>query len=817
MEQDIPAAARAIVIGGGAMGCSTAYHLAKLGCRDVILLEREKLTSGTTWHAAGLVRQLRATANLTSLIRYGAGLYASLEAETGQSTGWSQTGSLSVAAHPDRFIHIKRMASLAKMFGLPADVVDLEEAQRLWPLCRTDDLVGAVWSPSDGRVNPSDLCAAYAKGARLHGARIFEGVTVNGIDVRNGHVAGVQTDRGVIESEIVVNCAGLWARQLAGFAGAIAPLHACYHYYLLTKPMPGIEGKGHLPTLSAQDEHLYVRDDVGGLLVGCFEPHAKALPLEKLPEKFAFDLMDEDWDHFEPVLKGAIHRIPALETAEARMLLVGPESFTPDERFLLGESAELKGFFVGGGMNSVGIATSAGAGKALAEWILAGEPTMDLWQVDIRRFAPFHNNIRALRERAPETLAVHHQIPYPGRQHETVRNLRLSPLHDRLTAKGAEFHERGGWERPVVFRRGRRISFDLTFGRPGWLDASGEEHHAAREAAAIFDQTSFAKLLVQGRDAERVLQRLCANDVAVPVGRIVYTAMLNRRGGFESDVTLMRWAEDAFLLVTGAAQGVRDALWIRRHVGPDDFVTVADVTSAYAVLGVMGPKSREILMRAGAGGLDNDSHPYLWWRNVEVGHAVVRAARVTYVGELGWELYVPAEFARGVYDVLHEAGACLGLLDAGYHALGSLRIEKGYRAWGAELSPDETPFEAGLGFAVKLDKGDFSGREELLNKRSEGPPRRRLLQVKAEGVDAFLQGGEPILWRGRHVGQITSAAFGHTVGRPVAMCYVRSVDDASVADMVGAGGFEAEIALRRFPVTASFSAWHDPKGEKLRA
>lgn len=815
MEQSIPAAAQVIVVGGGAMGCSTAYHLAKFGCRDVILLEREKLTSGTTWHAAGLVRQLRATANLTSLIRYGASLYASLEAETGQSTGWRQTGSLSVAAHPDRFIHIKRMASLARMFGLEADVVDIHDVRRLWPLCRTDDLVGAVWSPSDGRVNPSDLCAAYAKGARMHGARIFEGVKVTGVRVRNGRVAGVDTNHGPIASEVVVNCAGLWARQVAGLAGAIAPLHACYHYYLLTKPMRGIEG--HLPTLSAQDEHLYVRDDVGGLLVGCFEPHAKALPLEKLPENFAFDLMDEDWDHFEPILKGAIHRIPALETAEARMLLVGPESFTPDERFLLGESAELKGFFVGGGMNSVGIATSAGAGKALAEWILAGEPTMDLWQVDIRRFAPFHNNIRALRERAPETLAVHHYIPYPGRQHETVRNLRLSPLHERLAAKGAEFHERAGWERPVAFRRGRRISFDLTFGRPGWLDASGEEHRAAREATAVFDQTSFAKLLVQGRDAERVLQSLCANDVAAPVRRIVYTAMLNPRGGYESDLTVMRWAEDAFLLVTGAAQGVRDALWIRRHLGPDDFVTVTDVTSAYAVLGVMGPRSRELLTRADASGLDNDSHPYLWWRDVEIGHSVVRAARVTYVGELGWELYAPTEFARNVYDALHEAGADLGLLDAGYHALNSLRIEKGYRAWGAELSPDETPFEAGLGFAVKLDKGDFVGREALLAKKSEGPPRKRLLQFKAENPDAFLHGGEPIVWRGRYVGQVTSAAFGHTIGRPVAMGYVRAVEDATVADMVEAGGFEAEMALQRCPLTASFSAFYDPKGERLRA
>ena len=815
MQQVIPAAAEAIVIGGGAMGCSTAYHLAKLGCRNVVLLEREKLTSGTTWHAAGLVRQLRATATLTSLIRYGAALYASLEAETGQSTGWSQTGSLSVAAHPDRFIHIKRMASLARMFGLPADVVDLDEAQRLWPLCRTDDLVGAVWSPSDGRVNPSDLCAAYAKGARMHGAAIYEGVHVTGVDVRNGRVVGVQTDQGPIKSEVVVNCAGLWGRQLAGLAGAIAPLHACYHYYLLTKPMPGVEGRGHLPTLSAQDEHLYVRDDVGGLLVGCFEPHAKALPLDKLPEKFAFDLMDEDWDHFEPVLKDAIHRIPALEAAEARMLLVGPESFTPDERFLLGESAELAGFFVGCGMNSVGVATSAGAGKALAEWILAGEPTMDLSQVDIRRFAPFHNNIRALRERVPETLAVHHRIAYPGRQHETVRDLRLSPLHDRLAAKGAEFHERGGWERPAVFRRGRQISFELTFGRPGWLDASGEEHRAAREAAALFDQTSFAKLLVQGRDAARVLQRLCANDVAVPVGRIVYTPMLNRRGGYESDLTVMRLAEDAYLLVTGAAQGARDALWIRRHLGPDDFVTVGDMTSAYAVLGVMGPNSREILSRAGAGRLDDAVHPYLWQREVEIGHALVRAARVTYVGELGWELYVPTEFARGVYDVLHEAGAGLGLMDAGYHALGSLRIEKGYRAWGAELSPDENPYEAGLGFAVKLDKGDFLGREALLA-RGEGPPRKRLLQFQAQDAEAFLHGGEPILWRGSYVGQLTSAAFGHTVGRPVAMGYVRAAESATVADMIAEGGFEAEVALRRFPLTASLSASYDPKGERLR-
>lgn len=814
MAQDLPDQASVVVIGGGVMGCSTAYHLAKLGVKDVVLVEREKLGCGTTWHSAANVRALRSTASLTRLVRYSIELYSSLEKETGQATGWRNTGSLSIAVNADRVTHLKRQATLARTFGVPVEMVDAKESKRLWPLMRTDDVLGAAWSPADGRVNPADTCAALVKGAKANGARVFEETPVTGFEKTKGRVGAVLTPRGRIECKQVALCAGLWSRNVAKLAGASAPLYACEHFYLLTHPMEGVDR--HLPTLGAHDEYLYMRDEVGGLLVGCFEPDPKPLPLERLPQRWAFQLLDEDWDHFEPMMRNAIHRIPALETAKARTLLNGPESFTPDNSFMVGESPDLKGFFLGCGMNSVGVASSGGAGRALAEWMIGGAPTLDLWEVDPRRFPRAGNNLKALAERIPETLGIHYVVAYPGREPLTARGQRRTPFHDRLAAKGAHFGARAGWERALWFHpRGKKIPLDLTFGRPKWFEALAAEHRAARENVAVVDQSTFGKLLVQGADAEALLQRLCANDVGVAPGRVVYTGLLNEKGGFESDLTLHRLSEDSFLLVTGTAQVVRDKDWIERHAAAGDRVAVADVTSAYAVLGVAGPRVRELLARVSPADFSNAAFPYYTWQEIEIGYGVARAARVSYTGELGFELYVGCEFAAHVYDALAEAGAELGLIDIGIDALTSLRIEKGYRAWGAELSPEDTPFEAGLGFAVKLGKQvPFVGREALLKQRKEGV-KRRLVLFTLEDASAHPFGREAIVHEGRIVGQVTSAAFGHTLGRAVAMGYVPG-EPARIEDMIRKGGFEIEIACERFPATASLEAPYDPKSLRIR-
>jgi 4-methylaminobutanoate oxidase (formaldehyde-forming) len=513
----------------------------------------------------------------------------------------------------------------------------------------------------------------------------------------------------------------------------------------------------------------------------------------------------------------ALHRIPALETAEVRLLLNGPESFTPDGLFLLGEAPELRGFFLGCGMNSVGVATGGGAGRALAEWIVEGRSTMDLWPVDIRRFAPFHNNLRALAARIPEELGLHYAIAYPGREPSTGRNLRQSPLHDRLAAGGARFGTRMGWERPRYFvPPGESVSEALTFGRPGWFDRVAAEHRAVREAVAVFDQSSLGKLLIQGRDAERLLQWVCANDLAVPSGKVVYTSMLNPQGGIESDLTVMRLSQEVFLLVTGTAQPTRDADWLRRHMAEDDRVALTDVTSASAVLGVMGPASRTLLQGLTSADLSNEAFPYFTWQDIDLGSAPVRAARLSYVGELGWELYMPSEFAATVYDLIAEAGPAVGLVDAGTYALTSLRVEKGYRAWGHDVGPEDTPFEAGLGFAVRFAKpAAFIGREALLAQCDQGV-NRRLVVLTLEDPQALPLGDEPILHEGRVVGQVTSAAFGHSLGRAVALGYVRPPERATVEEMIAGGGFELDIAGRRYAASASLDAPWDPEGRRPR-
>ena len=818
----VPSAAEVVVIGGGAVGSSTLYHLAALGMAEPLLLERDKLTSGTSWHSAAQVRALRSTENLTRLIQYSAQLYQSLEHETGLSTGWVQTGSLSIASNAARLEHIKRQASLARLFGVNATLLESKEAGRIWPLMRTDDIVGAVFSPQDGRVNPSDLCASLIRGASRRGAKVVEHCPVTGIHVENGRVAAVQTKNGKIECRKIIVCAGLWSRQVAAMAGAIAPLYACEHYYLLTQPLAGING--HLPTLGDHDRHLYIRDDVGGLLVGSFEPNAKPIALDKLPNNFSFDLLGEDWDHFEPMLENAIHRIPALAEAESRMLLNGPESFTPDGGFLLGESPEVEGLFFGCGMNSMGLASSGGAGWALAEWVVNGRPPFDLSPVDVRRFSRADNNNHFLRERTPEILSNHYALSFPNRDEQSSRGRRRSAVFEQLRRAGAVFSERGGWERVAwVHPEGPGAAAQLQtqglrFGAPVFDDILRAECHAARTGVVLIDQSTFGKLLVQGPNALDLLERVCANRVDVPTGRCVYTAMLNERGGYESDFTLLRLATDQFLIVTGTSQVARDRAWLEQHRRTAEVVYITDLSPAWSVLGIHGPDCLKLLQPLTPTNLSLAEFPYFHFRDIELGPVQARALRLAYSGEAGFELQIPADQAPAAFDVLCEAGAALNLRLAGNQALNSLRIEKGFRSWGHDIGPDDTPFEAGLhGFVRENKSVDFVGKTALAGSR-ERARRRRLVFITCNDNNARPQGGEPIVCDGQYVGQLSSAAFGYTLGRGVGMGYIRcdGSSHSTIESMLEDGQFQIEIALERFRVQASLQPYYDPGSERAR-
>jgi len=810
----LPSQARVVVVGGGIVGASVAYHLAQLGWRDVVLLERRQLSCGTTWHAAGLVGQLRATHNLTRLAKYGADLYERLEAETGQATGFRRPGSIAVARTPDRLVELKRGASMARCFGVEVEVITPAEAGRRWPLMRTDDLVGAVWIPRDGRTNPVDTTRALARGAQLGGARIIENTAVTGFHRRNGAVAGVRTDRGDIACEVVVNCAGMWARELGQRVGVSIPLHASEHFYIVTEPMAGVSPD--LPVLRDPDGYIYVREEVGGLLMGGFEPMAKPWGMAGIPADFAFSLLPEDWEHFQLLMTEACARVPALGEAPVRRHVNGPESFTPDGRYMLGEAPECRNFYVAAGFNSIGIASAAGAGQAVAQWIAEGEAPLDLWDVDVRRFAPFQANPRYLRERTVEVVGLLYAMHWPFRQPETARGVRRSALHERLAARGACFGVVMGWERANWYATGgQEPVYRYSFGRPNWFSCAAEEHRAVRERVGLFDQSSFAKFLLQGPNAAGALDRLCANDVDVPPGRIVYTQMLNARGGIECDLTVTRTAEDAYLIVTAAAAATHDADWIRLHLG-DARAVLTEVTSAFAVLGVMGPRSRALLARLTEADLSAAAFPFGASREIWLASAPVRATRITYVGELGWELYVPTEFATAVYDAVVAAGDEVGLRHAGYHALDSLRMEKAYRSWGSDLGSEDTPLEAGLEFCVKLDgRKDFIGREALLAQRDR-PRRRRLAAFALDDPEPLLFGDEPIWRDGTLVGRITSGAYGHTVGAAVGLGYVEHAEGVDAA-FVGRGRWELEIAGDRRPARASLNPFYDPRSERVRA
>ena len=732
MSTDLPASAEIVIIGGGVVGCSVAYHLTQMGKRDVVLVEQGRLSCGTTWHAAGLVGQLRAHQNMTRLVQHSIELYSRLEAETGLATGWRQCGSIIVARTPERMTLLRRVAASATAQGVPCDVISVKAAAERYPIMATSDLLGALWLPSDGKANPADVTQALAKGARMRGARIFERTKVTGISVKDGRATGVETAEGPIEAAVVVNCAGQWAKAVGRMCGVTVPLHSAEHMYIVTGQIPGVHPD--LPVMRDPDGYIYVKEEVGGLLVGGFEPVAKPWATDGIPEPFEFQLLPDDWDQFQILMENALTRLPGLHTAEIKSFVNGPESFTPDNNFIIGEAPELKSFYVAAGFNSIGIASGGGAGRALAEWIVGGEPALDLWPVDIRRFARFNGNDTWLRSRVGEVLGLHYMMPWPNRELDSARPFRRSPLYDRLAAKGAVFGSKMGWERPNYFARNEsERTIGYSFGRQNWFDTVAAEQRAARQGVAVFDMTSFAKLLVQGRDAESVLQRLAANDIAVPPGQSVYTGLLNARGTYESDVTIARLAPDRFLIVTGTAQATRDPDWIRRHIPEDARATLTDVTSAYAVIAIMGPRSRELLSRVSRASFDNAAFPFAAIREIDIGYATLLASRRTYVGELGWELYVPTEFAATVYDTLVEAGADLGLADAGYYAIEGLRLEKGYRAWGRELTPDYTPWQAGLGFAVRLDKGDFLGRDALVAAKAKPLTKRCVSLVARDG------------------------------------------------------------------------------------
>ena len=814
-----PQRAQVVVVGGGIVGCSTAYHLAKLGYRDTVLLEQHELTSGSTFHAAGLVGQLRTSANITQLLGASIELYRTLEADTGQATGWKMNGGLRLACNDERWTEVRRQATTAASFGLEMHLLSAREALELWPLMDVSDVVGAAFLPTDGQASPSDITMALAKGARAGGVTICEHTSVTSIEVDHGEIRAVVTDRGRIECEKVVICAGQWTRALAATVGVNVPLVSVEHQYVITEPFSP-EVPRHLPTLRDPDRLTYFKEEVGGLVMGGYEPDPVAWAVRGIPRPFQFQLLGPDYDHFAPIMDLAIGRVPSLADAGIRQLINGPESFTPDGNFILGEAPELRNLFVGAGFNAFGIAAGGGAGQALAEWVHQGVAPYDLWVVDIRRFGPPHRDTRWVRERTLEAYAKHYTMAWPFEEHSSGRPLRTSPLYDRLAQHGACFGEKLGWERPNWFAdtaAGEVAADRYTYGRQNWFAAVGAEHRACREAAVVADESSFAKYVVRGPQAAATLDWLCANDVSKQVGAVTYTQMLDQRGGIQADLTVARVADDEFYLVTGTGFATHDADWIRRHLpaGAD----LVDVTGAWSVLALMGPAARDILQQLTDHDVSHHAFPFATMQHIGIAGVWVRAMRITYMGELGWELHVPVESARRVYDALLATGAPLGLRNAGYRAIESCRLEKGYRAWGADIGPDHTPLEAGLGWAVKdRSTTDFLGRDAVAHQRTHGIA--KLLATFTTAPDVVLLGRETIVRGGQRVGWLTSAGFGYTVGRSIGLGYVRRPAEpappAEFARWVTAGTYELEVATDRVPATVTLAALYDPANERIK-
>jgi len=806
--------ARFVIIGGGVIGLSVAYHLAKIGCSDVVLLERNQLTSGTSWHAAGIVGPLRASMNLTKLSIYATELFATLEDETGQATGYKRTGGLWLAQSEDRMIELRRIAAMGQMSGLDAQIVDAHEVGRRVPLLATGDLAGALSVAEDGQVNPVDLCMAYARGARAGGVRIVEGVGVASVDTSGGKVRAVQTLRGeTIRCEAVVNCAGVWSQCFGALSGVPVPVQAVEHMYVVTEPMADLPQP--FPVLRDLDARIYIKEDAGKLVLGGFEPNAKPWDATCGEATTPYLMFDNDWEQFEPFMTAGLNRVPALEQAGIQHFMNGPEGFTPDTAQVMGQSPFCEGYYVAAGFNSIGIVSSAGAGRVMAEWLAEGEPPMDVWDVDIARFAP-HTATRAfLTERVSEAVANQFEMHWPYKQMRSARGRRRTPLHDAFARAGAVFGAPADWERPLWFAANddeRRINY--SWGAQSWWPMAEREARHMAEHAALLELSPFSKLLVEGPDACRVLQILCANDVDVAPGRIVYTQMLNRRGGIEADITVVRHAQDSLCIIGGAPTRYKDLAWLRHGVDDASNVTITDITTLFAVIGVMGPKSRDLLAALSSADLSNDGFPFGTSRRIDLGGTELRASRVSFAGELGWALYVPHELAAHVHESLCAAGADFNLGHAGHFALDASRMEKGFRHWGHDIGPDDTPFEAGLGFAVALDKdADFIGRDALVRQRDTGVS-RRLMQFAVKAGHPLLLHDEPILRNDELVGRTTSGARGFRTGLSLCMGYVATENETM--SVLVEGDYEVEVAGERFPLEALARPPFDPDGTRMR-
>jgi sarcosine dehydrogenase len=814
----LPSHAQIVVIGGGIIGCSTAYHLARDHKADVVLLEQGKLTSGSTWHAAGLVGQLRSSASITRVLKYSVDLYKGLEAETGLATGWKMTGCLRLATNEDRWTEFRRLATTAKSFGMEMHLVSPDEVKRLWPLMDTSDLVGASWLPTDGQASPSDITQSLAKGARMHGAKIFEDVRVTGFEMDGKRIVKVKTTQGDIACEKVVNCAGQWARQVGAMAGINVPLQPVKHQYIITEAIDGLSADA--PTIRDPDRRTYFKEEVGGLVMGGYEPDPQAwetnLPGGDVPDDWEFRLFDDDFDHFEQHMMQAIARVPALETAGVKQMINGPESFTPDGNFILGSAPECANMFVGAGFNAFGIASGGGAGWVLAQWVIDGEAPLDLWTVDIRRFSSLHKDREWVCERTLEAYGKHYTVAFPHEEYESGRPRIVSPLYERLKAHGAVFGSKLGWERPNWFSTKPGARDEYSMGRQNWFDAVGEEHRHVREKVGIFDQSSFAKYELSGRDAQKALDIICANDVSKPAGRLTYTQLLNTRGGIEADLTVARLAEDRFYIVTGTGFRTHDLGWIDDHIDASLDATLRDVTEDFGTLSLMGPKARDVLAAVTDADVSNAAFPFGHVREITIARHTVRALRVTYVGELGWELHVPIAATGEVFDALMEAGKSFDIKPVGYRALESLRLEKGYRAWSSDITPNDSPFEAGLGWAVKLKKSiDFIGRkaaEEMAAK----PIGKQLACFTVDDPDVVLLGRETILRDGEPVGYLTSGGYGYTVGKGIGYGYVRNAEGVS-DDFLRSGRYELVVAMENVPAEIHLEPLYDPSASRVKA
>ncbi len=812
-----PSHARVVIIGGGVIGCSVAYHLSKLGWKDVILMERKQLTSGTTWHAAGLIAQLRATANMTKLAKYSQELYGNLEAETGVATGFKRCGSITVSLTDERREEIYRQAGMARAFGVEVEEISPEEVKKRYEHLSIDGVTGGVYLPLDGQGDPANIALALAKGARQNGAQVLERTKVTGVQRDGRQIKSVQWEQGgesgTTTCDMVVNCGGMWGHEVGKMLGVNVPLHACEHFYIVTE---AIEGLQQLPVLRVPDECAYYKEDAGKMLLGAFEPNAKPWAMDGIPADFEFDQLPEDFDHFEPILEAAVERLPMLAEAGIHTFFNGPESFTPDDAYHLGQAPEMDNVWVAAGFNSIGIQSAGGAGMALSQWMDSGEKPFDLGDVDISRMQPFQGNRTYLFERSKETLGLLYADHFPFRQKETARGIRRTPFHEHLLERGAVMGELAGWERANWFaREAQEAKYEYSWSRQNFFDNVREEHMAVRQNVGMYDMSSFGKIRVEGKDAMAFMNYVGGGNYDVPVGKIVYTQFLNRQGGIEADVTVTRIEENCYLVVTPAATRLADQTWMRRNVG-DFNVVITDVTSGEGILAIMGPRSRELLQAVSPADFSNEHNPFGTAQNIEIGMGHARVHRVTYVGELGWEVYIPSDQCGHVFETLAEAGFDFGMRLCGMHMMDTCRMEKGFRHFGHDITSEDHVLEAGLGFAVKTDKPDFIGRDAVLKKRETGFE-QRLVQFKLTDPEPLLYHNEPILRDGEYVGYLSSGGYGHHLGASIGMGYVPCAQTGEKPAEMLASTYEIDVMGTRIKAEAQLKPFYDPTGERAKA